>query len=92
MKKFFACSLPCFLFLWPVQLFAQEKIAQGIFKEIIKSDHQDEVIGKFFEPAISGQFVADLNFNNNYQTTNRQDEYKEAYGRGRLASKISNQT
>ena len=85
MKKFFLCLL----IVLPTELFAQEDLTQGVFKQIIKEDIQDGSEGKLFDPKLIGQFVGDLDFNNDYQATDRQKEYKEGYARSRLFSKFS---
>ncbi len=87
MKKFFLL----FSLLLPAELFAQDNSVQGVWKEIVTENVQDLAAkpAKFFDPKFSGQFVGDLNFDDNYQTTNRQNEYKNTSAKGRLSSKFA---
>lgn len=85
MKKFFFFLL----FFLPEQVFAAQDLAQGVFRRMILEQVEDaEPSDKFFAPKFRGQVVGDLNFDNNYQATNRQNEYKDGFAEGRLAGKM----
>lgn len=84
MKRFFLC---CFFLLLPLQVFAREDFAQGVFKQIL-IEEGSEGENSSANSKFSGQFIGDLNLGDNYQATDRQNEYKDAYSRLRLNTKL----
>lgn len=97
MKKFFCRSFLLFNFL-STEVFAeddlsQEDAAQGVLKMIIKED-PNQFLGKessafSFQPKFSNRFISDVRFDDNYQSTEKADEYKDTQFKGRLYSKLS---
>ena len=91
MKKFFCRSFLLFNFL-SLEVFAEDA-DQGVLKAMIKEDVNQfstkESSMFSFQPKFSNRFISDLRFDDNYQSTDRADEYKDTRFKGRLYSKLN---
>jgi len=88
MKKFFLCLI---FIAASSESFADHDVTQGILKSIVEEDSA-QFIKKdtsFFNPTLSTQLVADVNFDDHYQTTNNQDESLQVGAKARLYSNLN---
>ena len=59
----------------------------GIIKQLVAENESDILSQEtFLKPKLRNKLVYDLNFNDEYQATNRKDEYKEIHSNGYLTS------
>lgn len=84
MKKFFLFLILAFS---SHEVFAQQYSNQGIWKDFVAQDSKDFL--NTAQPLLANRFVGDVGFNDNYQSTNRQNEYDETFAAARLFSKIN---
>lgn len=91
MKKF---CLFLILSLFSCPVFAQNE-GDGVLKSaVVKTPapaltDSDHTAPQVSYPKFSHRFYLDLNFNDNYQTTDRRDEYKETKAKTRFYSKLN---
>lgn len=77
---FFAC-----------EVFAEEDVNLGILKQLIL-ENSDEISAQeteVFKPKFNNLLIYDVSFDDEYQSTNRQDEFSETRSRGRLNSSFN---
>lgn len=88
MKKFLLFLL---IASFPCEVFADDEKDKesdlGAMRAIIEEAPPSEE--PLFKPKISNRLVAETSFDNNYQSTNRQDEFKEIQGKIRFYSKLN---
>lgn len=84
MKKVFLFLSFC---LFSSELLAQGYSDQGILKEFAMQE--SEGLMHDSQRKFTNRLVAEVSFYDNYQTTNRQDEYKDTAGRARLFSNLN---
>jgi hypothetical protein len=73
------------------ELFAEEDVNLGIIRQII-SKNSTQISAQesdSFTPKLDNILVYDVSFNDEYQSTNRQNEFKETRSRGRLNSSFN---
>ena len=85
MKKFYLFLL---FSLLPWKVFASDDAIQGILRQLIEEDAAEISLqeSSTFKPEFKNRAVFDVNFNDEYQSTDRKDEYLDSFARGRLNS------
>ena len=69
-------------------LFAYDDIKPGTFKKLIDGKHED-YFSDDSKIRFRNEIAYDINFDNNYKSTNRNDEYKSTKSIGRLYSSLN---
>ena len=70
------------------EVFAEEEADLGILKRLV-SEEEEKIFEKespAFKPKFTSSLVYDINFNDEYQSTDRKNEFNETRSRGRLNS------
>src|SRR3989338_261998 len=79
MKKIFF-----FLLVFSCEVLARDFTNQGILNDLVTLDIKKFI--KNIDPKITNRFIAEVEFDDNYQSTNRRNEYKETLGKIRFYS------